>query len=449
MTSMETVFLNDPWWLILIKVVGVFVLLLTWTIFNVWFERRVLGKMQNRKGPIMNGPLGLGQALGDGVKLLFKEDFRPARTDALVFNIAPMLTAVAAFASWSVIPLGGPVRMFGIETRLQLTDLPVAALLVMAIAGVGFYGFVLAGWSSNGTYSLLGSMRATAQVISYEIAMGLSLVAVFMYAGTMSTSQIVAAQAEPINLFGATIALPSWYGLLLLPSFVIYYVSMFGETNRQPFDMPECESELVSGHITDYSGFRYALYFLAEYINVATVSAVSVTLFLGGFHAPWPLNGTFLDQGWWTLLWFVLKVQIMIVTVAWVRAAVPRVRYDQMMKLGWKVLIPANLAWIVLLALVRGASVHGWWADPIFIGILIVFLAAVVAAIWFSGPEPQPEAEPIDLDAEFDAFAGGYPVPPMPGQKLITAVVAEGTAEPAGATASSARRAATSNGAEL
>ena len=211
MTSMETVFLNDPWWLILIKVVGVFVLLLTWTIFNVWFERRVLGKMQNRKGPIMNGPLGLGQALGDGVKLLFKEDFRPARTDALVFNIAPMLTAVAAFASWSVIPLGGPVRMFGIETRLQLTDLPVAALLVMAIAGVGFYGFVLAGWSSNGTYSLLGSMRATAQVISYEIAMGLSLVAVFMYAGTMSTSQIVAAQAEPINLFGATIALPSWY----------------------------------------------------------------------------------------------------------------------------------------------------------------------------------------------------------------------------------------------
>lgn len=202
MTSMETVFLNDPWWLILIKVVGVFVLLLTWTIFNVWFERRVLGKMQNRKGPIMNGPLGLGQALGDGVKLLFKEDFRPARTDALVFNIAPMLTAVAAFASWSVIPLGGPVRMFGIETRLQLTDLPVAALLVMAIAGVGFYGFVLAGWSSNGTYSLLGSMRATAQVISYEIAMGLSLVAVFMYAGTMSTSQIVAAQAEPINLFG-------------------------------------------------------------------------------------------------------------------------------------------------------------------------------------------------------------------------------------------------------
>ncbi len=448
MTSMDTIFLNDPWWIVLIKVVGVFVLLLTWTIFNVWFERRVLGKMQNRKGPIMNGPFGLGQAMGDGVKLLFKEDFRPARTDALVYNIAPMLTGVAAFATWTVIPLGGPVRMFGVETRLQLTDLPVAALVVMAIAGVGFYGFVLAGWSSNGTYSLLGSMRATAQLISYELAMGLSLVAVFMYAGTMSTSQIVEAQAQPISLFGATVSLPSWYGLLLLPSFVIYYISMFGETNRQPFDMPECESELVSGHITDYSGFRYALFFLAEYINVATVSAVSVTLFLGGYNAPWPLNGTFLDQGWWGLLWFILKVQIMIFTVAWVRAAVPRVRYDQMMRLGWKVLIPANLAWIVMLALMRGASLHGWWANPIFIGTLIVVLAAIVIVVWRSEPAPIQGPEPIDLDAEFDAFAGGYPVPPMPGQKLIGMVVAEGIAEPETASASSGQR-ATSNGAEL
>ncbi|NLA28262.1 MAG: NADH-quinone oxidoreductase subunit H, partial [Propionibacterium sp.] len=287
-----------------------------------------------------------------------------------------------------------------------------------------------------------------AQLISYELAMGLSLVAVFMYAGTMSTSQIVEAQAQPISLFGATVSLPSWYGLLLLPSFVIYYISMFGETNRQPFDMPECESELVSGHITDYSGFRYALFFLAEYINVATVSAVSVTLFLGGYNAPWPLNGTFLDQGWWGLLWFILKVQIMIFTVAWVRAAVPRVRYDQMMRLGWKVLIPANLAWIVMLALMRGASLHGWWANPIFIGTLIVVLAAIVIVVWRSEPAPIQGPEPIDLDAEFDAFAGGYPVPPMPGQKLIGMVVAEGIAEPETASASSGQR-ATSNGAEL
>lgn len=414
---------TDPWWIVLIKVVGVFVLLLTWTIINVWFERRVLGKMQNRKGPIMNGPFGLGQAAGDGVKLLFKEDFRPARTDALVFNLAPMLTAVAAFSAWAVIPLGGVVKIFGVETRLQVTDLPVAALLVMAIAGVGFYGFVLAGWSSNGTYSLLGSMRATAQLISYEIAMGLSLVAVFMYAATMSTSQIVEAQHQPLVLFGMTVPLPGWYALLLAPSFVIYYISMFGETNRQPFDMPECESELVSGHITDYSGFRYAMFFLAEYINMATVSAVAVTLFLGGYGAPWPLNGTFLDQGWWGLLWFLVKVQLMIFTFAWVRAALPRVRYDQLMDLGWKVLIPVNLVWITMLALGRGSAMHNWWSSPIFIATVAVLLLIVLGVIWFSGRDTEePEGE-IDLDAEFDAFAGGYPVPPMPGQRLVSAVV--------------------------
>ncbi len=446
---MSPLFGNDPWWIVLIKVVGVFVLLLTWTIFNVWFERRVLGKMQNRKGPIMNGPLGLGQALGDGVKLLFKEDFRPARTDALVFNLAPMLTAVAAFASWSVIPFGGVVKMFGVETRLQVTDLPVAALLVMAIAGVGFYGFVLAGWASNGTYSLLGSMRATAQVVSYEIAMGLSLVAVFMYAGTMSTSEIVAAQQQPINIFGFTLPFPSWYAAMLLPSFLIYFVSMFGETNRQPFDMPECESELVSGHITDYSGFRYALFFLAEYINMATVSAVSVTLFLGGYGAPWPLTGTWFDQGWWGMVWFMLKVQTMLFVFSWVRAAVPRIRYDQLMDLGWKVLIPANLVWITMLGLGRGAALHQWWSEPVFIGTVAVFLLIVLGAIWFSGQEDKDDHDLADEDVEFDAFAGGYPVPPMPGAKYISSVVSSTASESPDQEADVPRRATvTTNGAD-
>ena len=455
MTPMEIPgFGNDPWWIVLIKVVVVFVLLLTWTIFNVWFERRVLGKMQNRKGPIMNGPFGLGQAMGDGVKLLLKEDFRPARTDGLVYNLAPVLTAVAAFASWSVIPFGGTVTMFGHETRLQVTDLPVGALMVMAIAGVGFYGFVLAGWSSNGTYSLLGSMRATAQVISYEIAMGLSLVAVFMYAGSMSTSQIVEAQAAPISLFGWTIPLPSWYALLLAPSFVIYYISMFGETNRQPFDMPECESELVSGHITDYSGFRYALFFLAEYINVATVSAVAVTLFLGGYNAPWPLNGTFLDGAWFGPIWFLLKVQLMIFTVAWVRAAVPRVRYDQLMDLGWKVLIPVNLIWITMLGMVRGANQHGWFTSPIFIGAVALLLIILLAAIWFSGREDEEELDELDeLEAakDFDAFAAGYPVPPMISATKWPAIQAGNVYATAGAAAEAEgtpRRAANTNGAD-
>lgn len=428
MTPLEAVFGNDPWWIVLIKVIGVFVLLLTWTIFNVWFERRVLGKMQNRKGPIMNGPLGLGQALGDGVKLLFKEDFRPARTDAVVFSLAPALTAVAAFSSWAVIPLGGTVRMFGHTTQLQLTDFPVAALLVMAIAGVGFYGFVLAGWSSNGTYSLLGSMRATAQLISYEIAMGLSLVAVFLYASTMSTSSIVEAQATRITLFGVQTPFPGWYGLLLFPSFFVYVVAMFGETNRQPFDMPECESEIVSGHITDYSGFRYALFFLAEYINCATVSAVSVTLFLGGYGAPWPLNGTFLDQGWWTLLWFVLKVQMMMFVFSWVRAALPRVRYDQMMALGWKILIPLSLGWITLLALTRGAVIHNW-SSPLVWVVVVAILAVAVYVVMRATDEKEPAmvSTPAEAGQPFDAFAGGYPVPPMPGANLIEGVLVSAT----------------------
>lgn len=450
---MSPLFGNDPWWIVLIKVVGVFVLLLTWTIFEVWFERRILGKMQNRQGPIMNGPFGLGQALGDGVKLLFKEDFRPARTDAIVFTLAPMLTAVAAFSSWSVIPLGGEVQMFGVTTRLQVTDLPVGALMVIAIAGIGFYGFVLAGWASSGTYSLLGSMRATAQLISYEIAMGLSFVAVFMVAGSMSTSMIVEAQQEPLVLFGATIPLPSWYFLPLLPSFVIYFISMFGETNRQPFDMPECESELVSGHITDYSGFRYALFFLAEYINMITVSAVITTLFLGGYGAPWPLNGTVVDQGWWGLVWFMLKVQVLLFVFSWVRASVPRVRYDQLMDLGWKVLIPANLLWITMLALGRGSAIHGWWASPFFIGTAAVLLLVVLGAIWFSGKEEPDEPDDlafVDEHGDFDAFAGGYPVPPMPGQKLVTTVfpsTADDEREPVGA-ASPRRATANTNGAD-
>lgn len=427
MIGMQAV-MNDPWWIVLIKVVGIFVLLLTWTIFNVWFERRVIGRMQNRKGPIMNGPLGLGQALGDGVKLLFKEDMRPARTDALVFSIAPGITAVCAFLSWAVIPLGGEVRMFGVDTRLQLTDLPVAVLLVLAIAGVGFYGVVLAGWSSNGTYSLMGSMRATAQVISYELAMGLSLVAVFMFAGSMSTSEIVAAQQAPLTFFGWNSGMPGWYALLLLPSFIIYVISMFGETNRLPFDFSECESEIVSGHITDFTGFRYALYFLAEYINMATVSAVCTTLFLGGYYAPWPLNHIeVLNTGWITLLWFVLKVQVGMFVFTWARGSLARFRYDQFMALGWKVLIPISLVWIMLLALFRGARVHDWgFGDPAFLITVGVIIVAVFAVIWFGGEEKKVHPDDAvlgitDDDAPFDAFAGGYPVPPMPSQKLIAA----------------------------
>lgn len=418
--------MTDVWWLIILKVVFVFALLLVWTIFNVWFERRVLGKMQNRKGPIMNGPFGLGQALGDGVKLLLKEDFRPARTDAIIYNLGPILISVAAFTCWTVIPFGGEVTIFGHATNLQIADLPVAVLFILAVSSIGFYGVVLGGWSGSGTFSLLGAMRAAAQLISYEIAMGLSLVAVFMMSGSMSTSKIVAAQAEPIVFFGYETPFPNWYAILV-PSFVIYVISMFGETNRQPFDMAECESELVSGHITDYSGFRYALYFLAEYINMATVSAVATTLFLGGYRAPWPFAGTFLDGGWFSPIWFIAKVQILMFVFSWVRASVPRVRYDQFMKIGWVWLLELNLAWIVLIAVVRGGTSQGWLSDRtllVVLGVLIGLVLIVLTLVEYrrSKRAEVEEAGNVRPDGTFDAFAGGYPVPPMPGTSEIELV---------------------------
>lgn len=417
--------LNDPVWLVIVKVIVVFALLLIWTIFNVWFERRVIGRMQNRRGPTMNGPLGLGQALGDGMKLIFKEDFRPARTDAFVYSLAPTLTAVAAFTVWTVIPLGGNVTIAGIPTRLQITDLPVSVLFILAVAAVGFYGVVLAGWSSNGTYSLLGSMRATAQVISYEACMGLSLIPVFLLSGSASTGSIVMAQKEPwIKLPGAAPDLPSWYFLLLIPSFIIFVISMFGECNRLPFDFAECESELVSGHLTDYSGFRYALYFLAEYINMATTSAICTTVFLGGYLAPWPLSGIeALNDGWITIIWFILKVQVLIFFFVWVRGSLPRLRYDQFMGLGWKWFIPIALIWAMLVAIFRVAGREGWFASPIFIAAVVVVFIIVLVAIWFTGDKEEPVADPI-ADAEARAeLPDAYPTPVL-SDELLASVVA-------------------------
>lgn len=409
---------EDPFWLTVVKVIIVFALLLLWTIFNVWFERRVIGFMQNRKGPNMNGPFGLFQAVGDGVKLLFKEDFRPARTDAFVFSLAPLLIVGAAFTTWTVIPFGGEVTIAGHQTRLQVTDLPVGVLFILAIAAMGFYGVVLAGWASNGTYSLLGSMRATAQVISYEVAMGASLVAVFIMAQSMSTTDIVEAQNMAwIELPGPLPALPSWYALLLLPSFIIFVISMFGETNRLPFDLAECESELVSGHLTDYSGFRYALFFLAEYINMATVSAIATTLFLGGYHAPWPLNEIeALNGGWWSLIWFFLKVQCLLFFFVWTRGALPRMRYDQFMNLGWKVLIPIALIWTMLLAIVRKAFQADWASSMAFwIITALVVVGMLIGLIFVNRRDKADEAQAaLDEQNYHESLAGAYPVPLMP-----------------------------------
>jgi NADH-quinone oxidoreductase subunit H len=429
-----TVFGSDPWWIVLIKVVFVFVFLLVITIFNVWYERRLVGKMQQRKGPIMNGPFGLGQALGDGLKLMFKEDFRPTGTDKWVFTIAPLLTGIAAFTGWSVIPLAGDVPLWnGMHTRLQLTDMPVAVLFIVAIGSVGIYGIVLAGWASTSTYALLGGIRSTAQMISYEISMGLALVAVFLTASSMSTTAIVESQATTFGGFVSFLHIPEWYALLLIPSAAVYCIAMVAETNRAPFDLVECEQELVSGFLTDYSGFRYAIYFLAEYINMATVSAVATTLFFGGYRAPWPIPWiiqinpsalSWLDSGWMGLFWFTAKLLIFVGLFVWLRGTLPRFRYDQFMDLGWKVLIPISIAWIVLVSGVRVLQEYNIVTPTIAwgaVGVVFVLLLAYLAWDWRRGDEEElsetsrtPEYE----SGEFDPYAGGYPVPPMPGQVL-------------------------------
>ena len=339
---------NDPGWLIGVKALLVFALCVLLTLMSVWGERRLVARMQQRLGPNRVGPFGLIQSLADGVKLALKEDLIPAAADKIVFIVAPIISVTTCFMSFAVIPFSGPVNLFGKETAMQLTDIPVGVLYVLAIASIGVYGIVLAGWSSGSTYPLLGGLRSSAQVISYEIAMGLSLVAVFIYAGSMSTSEIVAAQQQ------------WWYAVVLFPSFVIYSISMVGETNRAPFDLAEAEGELVGGFHTEYSSLKFALFFLAEYVNIIAVSALATTLFLGGYKAPPGLGFTEAWLGgWFTMIWFFAKVILFFFVFVWLRGTLPRMRYDQFMQFGWKVLIPVSLAWIMIVATLRVLSLNG------------------------------------------------------------------------------------------
>jgi len=399
-----TAFGHDPVWIVIVKSVLIFLILVLLTLFNIWWERRVVARMQHRIGPNVHGPFGLLQSLADGVKLALKEDLIPKAADKAVFLIAPVLATVPAFLTFSVIPFGPEVNFFGHNTPLQLTDMPVAVLFVMAIASIGIYGIVLGGWSSGSTYSLLGGLRSSAQMISYEVAMGLALVAVFLYAGSMSTSEIVAAQDK------------LWYGLILAPSFVIYVISMIGETNRAPFDLPEAEGELVGGFHTEYSSLKFALFFLAEYINMATVSALATTLFLGGWHAPWPINQLWdgAESGYWPFLWFMGKVMFFIFIFIWLRGSLPRLRYDQFMHFGWKRLIPISMVWILAVATIRTVNLNGGF-DRTYLYAAIGVLTALLIVLFFVDEKRAGDAEAAAERAEvpFDAFAGGYPVPPM------------------------------------
>jgi NADH-quinone oxidoreductase subunit H len=407
-------FQHDVWWITLIKLLGVFVLLLLLTLFTIVYERKVVAYMAVRPGPTQVGPWGILQSLTDGLKLPFKEEIIPKTADKVIYFIAPVISCTTAFTAFSVIPFGGVVSMFGHKTALQLTDVPVSVLVLLACSSMSVYGVVLAGWASGSTYPLLGGLRSSAQMISYEVAMGLSIVAVFMTAGTMSTSQIVAAQAEgnPVDILGWHATTPSWYALLLLPSFVIYCISAVGETNRAPFDLPEAESELVGGFHTEYSSFKFAMFFLAEYINMITVSAFCTTLFLGGWRAPWPITAFWhgANSGWFAMIWFFVKVLILLFGFIWLRATLPRMRYDQFMRFGWKVLIPVNLVWILFLSYVKIAnsqfSQQAKWLS--IAGIVVVVL--LVAMLWPAARKPRQ----ISIEEQLAARPpGSFPVPPM------------------------------------
>ena len=389
---------HDPWWIILIKAVLIFLVLVLLTLFNIWWERRVVARMQHRIGPNVHGPFGLLQSLADGVKLALKEDITPKAADRVVFVLAPVLAAIPAFVTFSVIPFGPTVNFFGHRSPLQLTDMPVAVLFVMAIASIGIYGIVLGGWSSGSTYSLLGGLRSSAQMISYEVAMGLALVAVFLYAGSMSTSEIVRAQGD------------LWFGLILAPSFIIYVIAMVGETNRAPFDLPEAEGELVGGFHTEYSSLKFALFFLAEYINMATVSALATTLFLGGWHVPFWIDHVWAgaNQGYWPVLWFFGKVLFFVFIFIWLRGSLPRLRYDQFMAFGWKRLIPVALLWIVAVSTIRAISLEGG-IDRRWVLIGIGILAALFLVLFFVGEDAEEERPEAPAP-----HPGGFPVPPMP-----------------------------------
>jgi NADH-quinone oxidoreductase subunit H len=399
------------WWMVLLKVGIVFMFLLLTTIFMIWFERRVIGRMQNRPGPNRAGPWGLLQPVADALKLPLKEDIVPTGVDKLVFVVAPILAAAPSFISFAIIPWGPVVSIFHHQTPLQVADLPVGVLLVLAMSSIGVYGIVLAGWASRSPYALLGALRSTAQVISYEIAMGLSFVAVFLYAGSLSTSAIVSSQHG------------LWYALPLLPSFLVYLVTMVGETNRIPFDLPEGEGEIVAGHMTEYSSMKFAMFFLAEYINMTTVSALATTLFLGGWRAPWPISlWSGANSGWWPVLWFLIKVFILLFCYVWLRGTLPRTRYDQLMALGWKILIPLSIVWILLTATIRLWKNQGFTSTIAGVGILVLVLLVLLVSFWDNAAQrraaqvgPQEPVTP-EAQAELAEETGNptrFPVPPI------------------------------------
>ena len=385
--------------IVLLKMLIVFAVGLVVTMFMVWFERKIVAGMQNRTGPNKAGPFGLLQTLADGMKLIFKEGLMPDRADSTVFRLAPYLAFVPAFLVWTVIPLGGDfangkdgsIEIFGHRTFVQLADPPVGVLLLLALSGIAVYGIMLAGWSSGSKYPLLGSVRASAQMVSYEAALGLSIASVLLISGTLSTHGIVTGQSS----------ISKWSVIATgVVPFVIFMIAGTAELNRPPFDLVEAEQELVGGFNTEYSAFSFALFFLAEFMNTVTMSGVIVTLFFGG---PQPITihiGSF-DYGGWLpfgplsgTVWFIAKVLVFLYVYVWLRGTLPRLRYDQLMNLGWKVLIPASLGWFLLLAAQRVASDNDWnkwWVSGISLVVLALCAGLLMTAVRVSAKNRERE----------------------------------------------------------
>ncbi|MFC4001676.1 NADH-quinone oxidoreductase subunit NuoH [Prauserella oleivorans] len=386
---------DDPLWLILLKAVVLMLVGPLVTVVMIVAERKIVGRMQNRPGPNRVGPFGMLQSVADAIKLPFKEQVIPETADRKVYFLAPVIAVVPALIGFAAIPFGPEVSIFGERTVLQLIELPVSVLLILAGASVGVYGIVLAGWASGSPYPLLGGMRSAAQVISYEIAMGLAILGVVLYAQSMATSGIVAAQEN------------GWYFYLLLPSFLIYLISMVGETNRAPFDLPEAESELVGGFHTEYSSMKFAMFFLAEYTNMAIVSAFATTLFLGGWMFPFVGLDSPLNQGWLPVLWFFVKMGGLLFLFVWLRGTLPRFRYDQFMKLGWKVLVPAALVWLLLIATIRAVRNEGnvSTGQILVIGGIVIVVVVLLTLLIPEKQVPQQDSAPLT--------GGGHPVPPL------------------------------------
>jgi NADH-quinone oxidoreductase subunit H len=362
--------------IVIVKTVVAFGALLVSVLMVIWWERKLIAFMQSRVGPQEAGPYGLLQSLADGIKAFFKEAMHPARADRFIYRAAPYLAVVPAFLTFAIVPIGGQVKVFHHVTYLQLADPPVGILWMLAMSGIAIYGVMLAGWSSGSKYPLLGSVRASAQLISYEAALGLSIVSVVLVSGSLSTRDIVVAQAGR----GIGGVLPNWNVIqLAVVPFVIYLIASTAELNRPPFDLTEADSELVGGYMTEYSAIGFAFFYLAEYMGLITMSAIMITLFLGGPTGPWDPKTAGLR---WIMpiVWFLIKEFLLVSAYVWARATLPRLRYDQLMDLGWKVLIPLGLFWLLVIAAIKygGGAYAAWGFGSGVVGFALLARAIAV-----------------------------------------------------------------------